>query len=212
MTILHKLEWRYATKKFDSEKQVSEENITELLKAMNLTASSYGLQPYEFIVIKNQELQNTLMSASYDQSQVGDASHVIVIAAKTKMTESYIEEYIAYMAELREKNIEELKGYRDMMVNTINSMTDKEYSTWAQKQCYAVLGTLLLAAADLKIDACPMEGFDNKKYNELLDLDSKNLHATLVIPVGYRSVDDDTQHDAKVRRPLTEIAKLEYNK
>lgn len=210
MSLLHKLNWRYATKKMDPEKEVQESDVTELLNAMNLTASSYGLQPYEFIVIKNQELQNTLKAASYDQTQVADASHVIVIAAKTEVSVEYIESYISHMAELRKVSIEDLKGYRDMMVDTMKGMSDDERNQWAQKQCYGVMGTLLLAAADLKIDACPMEGFDNQKYNEILELDKKNLHATIVIPIGYRSSEDETQHAAKVRRPLEDIVNLEY--
>ncbi|MFT6361135.1 MAG: nitroreductase/dihydropteridine reductase [Candidatus Paceibacteria bacterium] len=211
MSLLHKLEWRYATKKFDSEKKVPEEEVTELLKAMNLTASSYGLQPFEFVVVKNQDIQDQLLPVSWNQSQLSDASHVIVIAAKTNMTADYIQDYIQRIADVRKVNLEDLEGYKQMMIGGPGTWSEDQVILWSQKQCYTVLGTLLLAAADLKIDACPMEGFQPDAYDEILGLKEQGLHATLVIPIGYRSAEDSTQHDAKSRRHLDDIIELRYS-
>lgn len=210
MSLLHKLQWRYATKQFDSEKVVSEEDVTELLKAMNLTASSYGLQPFEFIVVKNQELQDELRPVSWNQSQISDASHIIILAAKTSIDEQYIQSYIENIMHVRGVDVESLKGYKQMMMDGPGSWENKGVTAWAKRQCYIVLGSLLLAAADLKIDTCPMEGFDADAYDKILGLSEHGLTATLVIPIGYRSVDDATQHAKKVRAHLTEITSLRY--
>jgi len=210
MSLLHKLQWRYATKQFDPEKKVSEEDVTELLKAANLTASSYGLQPYEILVIKNQELQDTLRPVSWNQSQLSDASHVLVIAAKTSLSHKDIDVYIQNIMHEREVSKESLDGYRQMMIDGPGSWSSDQVLDWAKRQCYIVLGTLLLAAADLKIDTCPMEGFDPAAYNDILDLEGKGLSATLVLPIGYRSVDDGMQHAKKVRKPLDQLIELKY--
>jgi len=210
MSLLHKLEWRYATKKFDSEKEISEENITELLKAANLSASSYGLQPYEFIVVKNQELQNKLQEAAYGQAQLADASHVVIFAAKKTVSPDYIKNFVQHTAEIRNQDLGELNDYQQSMIDTIGSMSSDQQLSWTQRQSYIALGTLLLAAADLKIDACPMEGFENEKFNKLLELDA-GLHATAIVTLGYRSVNDTYQHAAKVRRPLDDIVTLRYS-
>ena len=208
--MLHKLQWRYATKKFDTTREIEEEHITQLLKAMNLSASSYGLQPYTFVVVKNDELQQKLQDAAYGQAQVTEASHVVVIAAKTEINDEYIDSYIKNIAETRNQSIDELTGYADMMKNGIGSQEHSEQLTWSQRQCYIPLGTLLFAAADMKIDACPMEGFDADAFDELLELKEDGLHATVMITLGYRSVDDKYQHEKKVRKELTDIVSLRY--
>ena len=210
MSLEHKLQWRYATKKFDPTKKVSEEEVTELLKAMNLSASSYGLQPFEFIVIHDQSLQDSLMPVSYNQPQVRDASHIIVIAAKINIDESYIDQYINRIATIRSQDKNDLEEYKKMMLNTIGSRPPQEQLAWSQRQCYIVLGTLLLAAADMKIDACPMEGFEPDAYDDLLGLKEKGLHTTVIIPIGYRAHDDEYQHVQKSRRDLDEIVELRY--
>jgi nitroreductase/dihydropteridine reductase len=208
--MLHKLTWRYATKEFDPNKKVDEETITSLLKLTNLSASSYGLQPYEFVVVSNQELQDKLVEHSFGQQQIADASHVVVICAKTEISEAFIDQYVENIAEVREQDLAELQGYADMMKGSIGKQHPEQQLIWSQKQCYIALGTLLLAAADAKVDSCPMEGFDPEAYNELLGLSSEGLHATIVVPLGYRSVNDSYQHLAKVRRPLGDIVTLKY--
>lgn len=210
MSILHKLQWRYATKKFDPQKKVSEENITELLKAMNLSASGSGLQPYKFIVVHNNELQQQLREVSYNQPQVTDASHIIVVAAKTEVVPEYIETYIQRTAEIRGIPTESLKGLEQSLLNNIGSKNSREQLQWAQRQCYLPLATLLIAAADLKIDVCPMEGFIPEEYDRILGLQDQGLHATVIAAVGYRSQDDKLQFAKKSRRTLDDIVELRY--
>jgi nitroreductase len=209
--MIHKLKWRYATKQFDPEKKLEEDQVTELLKMMNLSASSYGLQPYKFIIVKNQELQEKLKEAAYGQSQLGDASHIIILAAKLETTAEDIDAYIQNIAQTRHQDVSELQGYGDMMKGAIGSWTQEQQLVWAQKQAYIALGTLLIAAADAKIDACPMEGFDADAFDEILGLQKKGLRTTVIAPIGIRSVHDKYQHEKKVRRALGEMVDLYYD-
>lgn len=210
MSILHKLQWRYATKKFDPEKVVAEKDITELLKAMNLSASSSGLQPYKFFVIHNPQLQQQLREVSYDQPQVTDASHIIVIAAKTEVSPEYVKNYIQRTAEIRGITVSSLEGLQQSLLKRIRSKNLHEQLQWAQRQCYLPLATLLIAAADLKIDVCPMEGFIPEEYDRILGLQNQGLHATVIAAVGYRSHEDKLQHAKKSRRTLDDIVELRY--
>ncbi len=210
MALVNTLHWRYATKQFDSGKRIDESIITDLLKGMNLAPSSYGLQPYEFVVISNKDLQEELMQASYGQVQIRDASHVIVLCAKTNITPEYIDQYVQHIAKIRSISVEDLREYRDMMIDAISQKTDAEVGVWARNQCYLVLGVLMSLCTDMHIDSCPMEGFISEKYNQILNLEEKGLHATLVIPIGYRSSEDAMQHMKKVRRELDHMTHLYY--
>ncbi len=205
MNLTAAMNWRYATKKFDPHRIVSEPLIDALLDAGNLAATSYGLQPYQLVVIQNQELQDKLVASSYGQRQVADASHVIVIATRTDVDAEYISNYIALVESLRDLEAGAMEEYKGVMIGTINGMTEEFRMEWAAKQAYLVLGTMLAACAMLEIDSCPMEGFVPSEYNELLDFNSRNLHAAVVLPVGYRAEDDVAQHQAKVRKPLSEM-------
>jgi nitroreductase/dihydropteridine reductase len=210
MSLLNILNWRYAVKKFDSSKTIPEEKITELLKGMNLAPSSYGLQPYEFIVVNNKGIQEKLFEHSYGQEKIKQASHIIVIAAKKKITKEYIDDYINRTAEIRKQSVEELKGFRQAMIDSMEKLSPQEQLLWAQKQSYIVLGILMSLCADMHIDSCPMEGFIPGKYNEILDLDSQDLHATVVITIGERAKDDEYQFAKKVRHSLDAIVDLRY--
>lgn len=205
MNLTAAMNWRYATKKFDPNKIVSEPLIDALLDAGNLAATSYGLQPFQFVVIRNQELQDELVSSSYGQRQVADASHIIVIATRTDVDAAYITDYMSLVEQQRGLEPGTLDEYKDGMIGTIGGMTQEHRMEWAAKQAYLVLGTLLAACAMLELDSCPMEGFVPEEYDELLDLPAKNLHAAVVLPVGYRADDDVAQHESKVRRPLSEM-------
>lgn len=206
--MLHKLQWRYATKQFDPTKEVEEDTVNDLLQAMNLAASSYGLQPYKFIVVHNDELQKKLQEAAFGQPQVADASHLIIIAARTEITEDDISDFINNIAETRNQDVKELEGLAEMMKGDLLSRTKENQLSWAQRQSYIPLGTLLLAAADKKVDACPMEGFNPDAFNEILELDG--YHATAMVALGYRSIQDKYQHAPKVRKKLTDITSLKY--
>lgn len=204
-TILNKLNWRYATKNFDSSKQVSNEDLNTLLEAGRLTASSYGLQPYEIYVIKNEEVRKELRKASYDQPQITDASCIIVLANKPTFDNSMIDDYIANIMKVRGLSKEDLEGFSKTMKSTLLDLPDAYKGAWTSNQAYIVLGNLMTIAAEMEIDTCPMEGFDKEQYNEILGLTNKGLNAAVVLAVGYRSSEDATQHYPKVRYPEEQI-------
>lgn len=197
--------WRYATKKFDATKKVSNEDLKTLKEAIRLSASSYGLQPYQVLIIENQETKALLQPASWGQSQIVDASQVIVFAIETNFGNDNIEKYIKNLSETRGIPAESVQGYADFMKMKINALTEEQKNIWTAKQAYLALGNLLNAAAELKIDATPMEGFEPTTYNEILGLEKLGLHAVVVATIGYRHQDDETQHYAKVRKSNQEL-------
>lgn len=204
-TYIESLQWRYATKKFDATKKISDKDLKILLESMRLTASSYGLQPYHILVITNHEIRKKLQPASWGQSQIVDASHLIVLANKTEVDATWIDKYLSNVSETRDIPLEALNDYSNFMKSKVLALSPEEQSTWAAKQNYLVMGNLLSAAGDLKIDACPMEGFEASAYDEILDLSKKGLSTTLVAAIGYRSPEDETQHYAKVRQAENEL-------
>lgn len=194
--LIESLKWRYATKKFDPAQKVAEGDLNELLEVLRLAPSSFGLQPWSFMVITNPELRKKLQEHAWGQSQVVDASHLIVLTARTDLDEAYVKHYIDEVAEQRDIPEESLKGYHDMMSGFIQGKPKEELVVWAQKQAYIALGMLLEAAALKRIDACPMEGFDSAKFDEILGL--TNTTTTVLCPIGYRG-DDPVAKLAKVR-------------
>ena len=205
MKIIEALRWRYATKKFAPDKVVDDKTVAALLEAANLSATSYGLQPFKLVVIQNQELQDRLVPSSYGQTQVSEASHVIVIASRTDIDSAYISEYVDLVEAERNLGGDALDDYKSVMTRAITGMSDEALRNWAANQAYLTLGTLLAACATLGIDACPMEGFVPEEYNNILGLSELNLDATLVVPIGYRDDNDETQEQKKVRRPLSDM-------
>lgn len=197
--VLDKLNWRYATKKFDSSKKVSEKDLNTLLDAAQLTASSYGLQPYRFFVIENSDIRSKLRKASWDQPQITDASYVLVLANKATFDESLVDNYIDNLIETRGVTKKDVEDYSQMMKGALLGLTDAQKKSWTSNQAYIALGNLLTIAAEMEIDTCPMEGFDNEQYNEILGLNDKNLNAAVVLAIGYRSDEDQTQKYPKVR-------------
>lgn len=198
-------EWRYATKKFDSHKKISEADLKILKEAIRLSASSYGLQAYKVIFVENPETRALLQPASWGQTQIVDASHLIVFANYTKLEPSDIDNYLSNIAETRGIPAESLNGYGDFMKGAIGQKTAEEKNIWNQKQTYIALANLMSAAAELKIDVTPMEGFSPQQYNEILGLDALNLNAAVVAAVGYRHEEDATQHYKKVRKSKEEL-------
>ncbi|KPM31816.1 Nitroreductase [Croceitalea dokdonensis DOKDO 023] len=203
--ILEHRTWRYATKKFDPNKKVSNADLELLLEATRLSSSSYGLQPYHVFVITDQELKEKLKPVSWGQSQITDASHIIVFANKTDFGPELMDDYLNNVSITRNIPAESLKGYGDFMKSKLLELPVETKSTWTEKQAYIALANLMQAAAELKIDTCPMEGFEADKYNELLGLHGKNLNAAVVLPIGYRAEEDETQHYPKVRLPKEKL-------
>lgn len=197
--------WRYATKKFDATKKVSTEDLETLKKAIQLSSSSYGLQLYKVFIIENPEVRAQLQPVSWGQSQIVDASHLLVFANIVNVQESHIDAYVQNIADTRGLSVEDLKGYSDFMKSKIVPLPVEQKAVWTSKQTYLALGNLLNAAAELKIDVTPMEGFEPEKYNEILGLDKLGLNVSLVAAIGYRHEEDATQHYAKVRKPIEEL-------
>lgn len=192
--------WRYATKKFDATKKVSDKDLATLKEAIQLSASSFGLQLYKVIIVENPETRTTLQAASWGQTQIVDASHLLVFANQTTVDNGDVDNYLNNVAATRNLPIEALTGYGDYMKGFLGNLPEDAKPIWTSKQTYIALGNLLNAAAELKIDVTPMEGFIPAQYNEILGLDKLNLNAALVAAVGYRHSEDDTQHYAKVRK------------
>ena len=183
--------WRYATKKFDATKKVSTEDLETLKKAIQLSSSSYGLQLYKVFIIENPEVRAQLQPVSWGQSQIVDASHLLVFANIVNVQESHIDAYVQNIADTRGLSVENLKGYSDFMKSKIVPLPVEQKAVWTSKQTYLALGNLLNAAAELKIDVTPMEGFEPEKYNEILGLDKLGLNASLVAAIGYRHEEDE---------------------
>ncbi|SHH00470.1 NAD(P)H-dependent oxidoreductase [Flagellimonas flava] len=204
-SILDNRTWRYATKKFDDTKKITDQDLDLLLEATRLSASSYGLQPYHVFVITDSEIREKLKPVSWGQSQITDASHLIVFANATDFGEELLDGYVQNVSQTRNIPEESLKGYGDFMKSKLLNLPADVKNNWAMKQVYIALGNAMQAAAELKIDTCPMEGFEAEAYNEILGLDEKDLNASVVLAVGYRSEEDETQHYAKVRKSKKEL-------
>jgi nitroreductase len=202
MNIIDSLNWRYATKKFDINKIVSEEKLSLLKKAFSLTPTSYGLQPVKLVVVRDKKIQNELVPHSYNQGQVEQASHLLIICIENIIDEDYIRAYFENEKKIRGTSDEVVNSFRSYLINSFSSKNENEIREWATKQAYITLGNLLTVCALEQIDSCPMEGFVPEKYNELLDLKSKGLSAVLVLPIGYRANDDVFSSFKKVRKDI----------
>lgn len=203
--ITQALTWRYATKKFDTTKKLSEDTLHTLKESIRLSPSSYGLQPYAIIEVTTPELREKLKVSSYGQTQVTDASHLFVFAAQTDVTEAHVDEFIKSHSTIRNVPVEALAGYAGMMKANIVARTTEQKVLWAEKQAYIALGFLLETAAMLEVDAAPMEGFDAAQFDEILGLKEKGLTAAVICAVGYRSEDDEYANQPKVRRAESEL-------
>ena len=204
-TTLENLNWRYATKKFDATRKIADKDLATIKEAVRLSASSYGLQPYKILIIESPELRAELQPAAWGQTQIVDASHLIIFANLTNFGDAEIEAFGKNMVETREIPAESIQGYVDFMKSKISTLPLETRNNWTAKQTYIALGNLLNVAAELKIDATPMEGFEAEKVNEILGLDKLGLNAAVIAPIGYRHEEDATQHYKKVRKSNEEL-------
>lgn len=199
MDLIQQLNWRYAVKGFDNAAKLSDAQMNSLKDVLQLSPSSFGLQPYKFVVVKNPELRAKLREVSWGQAQVTDASDLLVLCRREKIDAAYVEAFVQMTAQARGVEASSMEAYKQMMLGFVNNLTPETYAVWADKQVYLALGNLLTGAAMLGVDACPMEGFDSAKYDELLDLPAKGLRAVVVCPVGMRSAEDKYATAKKVR-------------
>jgi|APGre2960657404_1045060.scaffolds.fasta_scaffold46105_2 nitroreductase len=207
-TIIDNLNWRYATKKFDSSKKINDNDLDTLMEVLRLAPSAYGLQPLRFLVIENAAIREQLKTKSYGQSQITDSSHLIVLCSYIDINDSHIDEHITNTAMTRGIDAGLLTGYGDYMKGSIKKIESEQILVWNSNQAYLALGQLILAAAQMHIDASPMEGFDASGYDEILNLKKQNLHAAVVCAIGYRSEEDGTQHNKKVRKSKSNLFEL----
>ncbi|MCC6230400.1 MAG: NAD(P)H-dependent oxidoreductase [Phycisphaerales bacterium] len=204
--LIENLSWRYATKQFDSARKIPADQWTTLEQAMTLSPSSFGLQPWGFVVVTDPKVREKLRSVSWNQPQITDASHLVVFCAKTNLGRADVQRYIDRIAQVRGVPQDALAGFRDMMLGKVEA-PGADNLPWSQRQVYIALGFFLSAAAMLGIDACPMEGFDPAKYNEILGLTSQGLTATVIATAGYRSANDSYAALKKVRFEPSDIIK-----
>lgn len=200
VNVIERLSWRYAVKKFDPSRKIPADQWAALEKAAMLAPSSYGLQPWRFIVVSDPTLRAKLRAASWNQPQITDASHLVVFCRRSTMSRADVERYIARIAEVRMIPPASLDGFKSMMLGSIESPAPgMDLGVWNSRQVYIALGFFLSAAAMMGIDACPMEGFEPAKYDEILGLTAQGYSSTVLATAGYRAVDDDYAKQAKVR-------------
>lgn len=206
--IIEALSRRYAAKAYDTSKKLTPEQLDTLVQAARLSPSSYGLQPYEVLVVLDPEMRRKLRKASFDQRPVTDASALFVLARYSTFPPGFVDAYIRNIADTRGVKIASLERMQETINNNIDSMTPAQVDCWNRSQTYILLGTLLSTAAAMGIDATPMEGFDPEEYDRILGLDEKKLKATVIMAAGYHSADDYAFGQKKVRRPLDEMVKI----
>lgn len=208
MTIIDDLKWRYATKKFDSSRRVNDEDLNTIKEAIRLSASSYGLQPYEVLIIEDAETKQSLLEHSYNQSQVVDCSHLFVFCNYVDVNDKIVDSYIQNIATTRNIPLETLTDFKNAILGSIDNKTPAEIKVWGAKQCYLALANLLNACAHLKIDSCPMEGFVPEAYSKMLELEKINLFPSLVAPIGYRHPEDFNAKNLKVRKKTESLYRV----
>ncbi|MDZ4403550.1 NAD(P)H-dependent oxidoreductase [Prosthecobacter sp.] len=198
--LLAALNWRYATKVFDSTKKIPADIWAALEESLVLTPSSYGLQPWKFLIIQDKDLREQLVPHSWRQRQVADCSHLVVMATKRTMTEADIDANLIRIAEVRGGTPDALAGFRRMLIGDVVTGERSQYITvWAKMQAYIALGQFMASCALLGIDTCPMEGFVAERYDEILGLEAQGLTTAVLCPVGYRHADDRYASLPKVR-------------
>ncbi|NRB60312.1 MAG: NAD(P)H-dependent oxidoreductase [Winogradskyella sp.] len=202
--IIEKLQWRYATKKFNADKILPQEKLQVLKEAFNLTALSYGLQTLKMVVVSDKNLREILVSLSYGQRQVADASHLLVLCIQDTINEKDVDQHFKTVASIRNTPDDILKPFKDQLTSTITEMPSQKKIDWASKQAYIALGNLMTVCAIEDIDSCPMEGFIPEEIDKALKLDELGLKSVLLLPVGYRAEDDMFASLKKVRKPLSE--------
>ena len=207
--LLQALQWRYATKVFDGKKKISTEVWTALEKSLVLTPSSYGLQPYRFLVINTPSVREALLPFSWKQRQVVDASHFVVFVARTHMTEADVDKLILRTSVVRKVPADSLKGYRNVIVSDIvHGNRGRIAHEWATRQAYIALGNLMTCAAILGVDTCPMEGLAPAEYDKVLKLADSGYATVVACALGYRSDADKYAGLAKVRYELKDLVQV----
>jgi nitroreductase len=197
--LLESLNYRYATKAFDPTRKINAETLSALKTCLTLTPSSFGLQPWKFILVDSPEIREKLKSASWGQPQVTDASHLVVLTARTDLTQQDIDKWINRLSEVQETPIDKLAGYAGMISSFTDNMSAVEKQTWNTRQVYIALGQLMTAAAVIGVDTCPLEGISPSEYDEILGLKDSGYATAVACALGYRSEEDKYANAKKAR-------------
>ena len=202
MDTIKQLQWRYATKKFNKHKKISSDKLNTLKEAFNLTATSFGLQTIKLLILEDENLRASLVEHSFNQKQVLEASHLLIICIQENIIKTDVVDYYNNIKDIRNTSETILKPYREDLIKMMQNMSVDECQQWSKNQAYIALGNLMTVCAIESIDSCPMEGFIPEKYDEILELNQKGLQSVLALPVGYRAEDDMFAGFKKVRKPI----------
>lgn len=200
MELIDLLNKRYACKKYDPAKKLSETSIQHIMEAIRLAPSSFGLQPYKVLVIEDQELKTKLRPISWNQPIIEEASYVFIFCNFTELSDEILNKYAALRAATQGKSMDEIMPYIQYIRNSVGKYNTEQFNAWASKQTYIALGYALIAAAELDIDATPVEGFDKHEFDKLLNLKSQGLASSVVAVFGHRTPDEYNQFNKKVRK------------
>lgn len=204
MSLLDHLQWRYATKKYDASKKVTQADVDKIVEAIRLTPTSSGLQQFRLLVITNQALKEQIVPISFGQNMVAECSHLLVFVAWDRYTEERIEKMYDFITVERQQPADRYNAYKDRLKSKYLAQTAEENFDHIARQAYIGLGLAMAQAAELHIDSTPMEGFDNAKLDELLGLAAKGMKSVLMLPIGYRDEEGDwLMNQKKVRKPKT---------
>lgn len=199
MNTIEHLEWRYAVKKFDPKRRIPRPEFHEILEVLRLAPSSFGLQPWKFVIVEDPEIRKKIQPAAWNQAQVAEASHLIVLCTPHSLEPAYIQGYVRHAAETRGVAPDSMAGYEKVMLEFVRKLSVGELAEWMKNQVYLALGMLLAECARRKIDTCPMEGFAPEKVDAILGLPAQGLRSIVLCPVGYRAADDKHASLKKVR-------------
>ena len=204
--LVEKLKWRYATKKFDPSRKIPAEQWQALESALVLTPSSFGLQPWRFIVVNDPAVREQLRAASWNQAQVVEASHLVVFAIKKDLNAADVERFVRRIAQVRGVSAESLSSYKQMMLDFVAQVGKGfDINAWSAQQLYIAMGVFMTAAAVLSIDTCPMEGIEPDAYDGILGLAPRGYHTLAAAAAGYRAADDKAARLEKVRYEASEV-------
>ena len=204
MELINALNWRYAAKRMNG-RRVPADKLNNILEATRLSASSMGLQPYKVLVIEDEDIRKKIQKVAYNQAPIGEGSHLLVFAAYANVTEENIQQYINQIASVRGIPVETLDGFKTTMLRLVNRSAEENYQ-WAARQTYIAFGTAIAAAAEARVDATPMEGFDPAAVDELLNLKEQGLRSVTLLALGYRDSEKDLLAGAKkVRKEADEL-------
>lgn len=205
MEIIKGLEWRYATKKFDADKKLPETELNALKRAVQLSASSYGLQPYKVLIVTDPSVREQLLPASWNQPQIIEASHLFIFCSRLHTGATEVATFFDRKAKVQGMEASVFEGAVSFVSGKIAEKSESDIKVWNTHQTYIAVGTLLAAAGEAQVDACPMEGFDPKAYDTILGLTEQGLQASVVVALGYRALEDDNAKAPKVRKSEADL-------